>query len=353
VSRRSRRGYVSDDLRWEIIVATLEEGMTVTEIMTSFATALRIHRRTVQRIIRTFKKTGHLWIRAHGGGRVKGLGLEHQAWLKETLRITPCMYLHEICDLIKVERGIEVSQSVMARTLYAMNYSYRTMCRIHHSASIASRVHYRLELYRCVTRAEQVLYLDEASRFKRGFEERRRGWGPRGARNVRPLFGGGIRKGQRLNMLGVVSSMGLFALHVTTGGEAYTAHDLTEFIVDEVIPRMGRYSLGEDNSVLVADNARIHNKMLLRQIAEETDIKILFLPTYSPFLNPIETYWSWLRKAFEPKASDHGQVVDSLECLATAIRAIDGNDMPGVYTTCGIVFDDESGLIDLTWKHPQ
>jgi transposase len=50
---------------------------------------------------------------------------------------------------------------------------------------------------------------------------------------------------------------------------------------------------------IVMDNASFHSKAKLHQLAEEAGVTILFLPPYSPDLNPIETSWAnlkrWLR----------------------------------------------------------
>jgi transposase len=54
------------------------------------------------------------------------------------------------------------------------------------------------------------------------------------------------------------------------------------------------------NSVLVMDNARIHHDDDLVAAVEDIGRKILYLPPYSPDLNPIETAFSaiksWLRR---------------------------------------------------------
>jgi transposase len=53
------------------------------------------------------------------------------------------------------------------------------------------------------------------------------------------------------------------------------------------------------NSVIVLDNATWHSKAYLPVIAEAYGHKILWLPKYSPDLNPIEHVWAsmknWLR----------------------------------------------------------
>ena len=48
-------------------------------------------------------------------------------------------------------------------------------------------------------------------------------------------------------------------------------------------------------SIIILDNATFHRKARLRELAKITGCEILFLPPYSPDLNPIENYWAWLK----------------------------------------------------------
>jgi putative transposase len=52
-------------------------------------------------------------------------------------------------------------------------------------------------------------------------------------------------------------------------------------------------------SVLIIDNASHHPKDRIEVIADEFGFVVIFLPKYSPDLNPIECYWAniknWLR----------------------------------------------------------
>ena len=43
------------------------------------------------------------------------------------------------------------------------------------------------------------------------------------------------------------------------------------------------------------DNASFHNKKRLALLAEKYGHRIVFLPPYSPELNPVEKFWGWLK----------------------------------------------------------
>ena len=49
-------------------------------------------------------------------------------------------------------------------------------------------------------------------------------------------------------------------------------------------------------NIAVIDNASIHRKVKLFEIAAKYDVILLFQPPYSPDLNKIETFWAWLKQ---------------------------------------------------------
>ena len=60
-----------------------------------------------------------------------------------------------------------------------------------------------------------------------------------------------------------------------------------------LIPTLSR------GDVMIWDNARFHKSPRLREAFDGAGIGLLFLPAYSPDLNPIEQFWatlkSWIR----------------------------------------------------------
>ena len=58
-----------------------------------------------------------------------------------------------------------------------------------------------------------------------------------------------------------------------------------------LIPELPVYSL------IVMDNATFHKREDIQEILEEAGHDILWLPPYSPDLNPIEAVWAWIKSA--------------------------------------------------------
>ena len=48
--------------------------------------------------------------------------------------------------------------------------------------------------------------------------------------------------------------------------------------------------------VVIMDNASFHKSQKTRKLIEEAGCRLLFLPPYSPDLNPIEVFWANLKK---------------------------------------------------------
>jgi hypothetical protein len=68
-----------------------------------------------------------------------------------------------------------------------------------------------------------------------------------------------------------------------------------EDFIEPLLQHCGKWS--ELKSVLVMDNASFHHSERIKQMCSDAGVKLMYLPPYSPDLNPIEEFFSEL-KAF-------------------------------------------------------
>ena len=87
------------------------------------------------------------------------------------------------------------------------------------------------------------------------------------------------------------------------------SHLFELWFVNKLLP-----ALPED-SVIVLDNASFHRKSKLYCLVENTGHRIIFLPPYSPELNPIEYFWSWLKRQLKKILPQH-ESFDEAVCSA-------------------------------------
>jgi transposase len=71
------------------------------------------------------------------------------------------------------------------------------------------------------------------------------------------------------------------------------------------------YLKNPKKSMLIIDNASRHPKEAIIEIAEMYGFNVLFLPKYSPDLNPIETKWANVKNWLCRHMHQHGNFWDA------------------------------------------
>lgn len=78
---------------------------------------------------------------------------------------------------------------------------------------------------------------------------------------------------------------------------------IEKFLVPELKP----------GQVVIMDNATFHKSKRTQDLIEKAGCKLIFLPPYSPDLNPIEKYWAWFKaqiKSMINQFSSLSQTID-------------------------------------------
>ena len=91
-------------------------------------------------------------------------------------------------------------------------------------------------------------------------------------------------------MMNVFGFMALNGKDVVMASAKAKAVDFVSFL--EAV----RDANGNRATTMILDNAMIHKSALVREAAEKLNIKLVFLPPYSPDLNPIEFGWKDMKR---------------------------------------------------------
>jgi len=85
--------------------------------------------------------------------------------------------------------------------------------------------------------------------------------------------------------------------------------------------------------VVVMDNLSAHKGERVRKCIEDRGCELLFLPPYSPDLNPIEEAFSKVKRLLRAMEARTKEAL--VEAIAKALNAVGAWDARGFFTHCG------------------
>lgn len=162
--------------------------------------------------------------------------------------------------------------------------------------------------------AEDLVFIDECS--SNAAMARQYGRGPRGARvhDACP-----VNYGSNLTIIGALTLCGLDAVMTiegAAGGEVFLT-----YVRKVLVPKL-RFG-----NIVVMDNLAAHKVEGVRQAIESVGAHLIYLPPYSPDLNPIERAWSKLKNCLRNSAARTIALLN--DAVAAAMRAITPADCRG------------------------
>jgi transposase len=69
--------------------------------------------------------------------------------------------------------------------------------------------------------------------------------------------------------------------------------------------------------VVIMDNASFHKSKKTRELIESVKCRIIFLPPYSPDLNPIEKFWANMKRWIEYNILNFNAIFDAISYYFT------------------------------------
>lgn len=115
-------------------------------------------------------------------------------------------------------------------------------------------------------------------------------------------------------------------LHYTTFLGGTTAERFKRYLETDLLPHLN------GDSVLVMDNVKSHHAKAVRNLLDSSGVRYIYLPPYSPNLNPIEKLWSKV-KALLRKIKARTQDVPP-DAIQRASQNVSPSDCSGGFEFC-------------------
>jgi transposase len=139
--------------------------------------------------------------------------------------------------------------------------------------------------------AKQLVFFDESS-FNLAMK-RAAGWALRG---VTPIIEAPA-KGTAVTVMGAIGLEGPRAMRIHKGG--VNGEVLLDYLREDLGPTL------KPGDIVVMDGPRLHRIAGVAEVLAEFGATVLYLPAYSPELNPIEMAWAWCKDKIRGIAPRH------------------------------------------------
>ena len=269
---------------------------------------------TAQRIYKRFESHGTVEPSySRSKAHLHSLDEHAQLYLLGVVMENPSLYLDELCSKISEQFNMTVSPSTVCRTLHKYGISRKKIRQVAAQRCYAFRGTFMSQIFLFVR--NMLVWVDETGCDNRT-HIRKFGYSLIG---TTPTYTRLLIRGQRYNAIAAMSCSRILALEVKNG--TIDGEDFFDFIRGILIPQMLPFDGQNPHSILVLDNCTIHHISEVREVLQNSGIVTLFLPPYSPDLNPLEEAFSYVKQYLKK----HDDLLQSIPNPQSIIKAAFGS----------------------------
>ena len=249
--------------------------------------------RTLKRWLLEFETTGNL---SGSGWKPKPYPPDKLEWFKQYIDSNPCFYLEEIQESYVTQFTQTISQSTICRIIRRdLKYTRKKLTRQAREALPIELDAYYDRLKPFYQYPEQIIFADETSKDQRS-AIRNYAWSRVGTRALVSLP---ASRGTRVSCFAAFTTEGFLSWTCTEG--TFDRHEFHRAFMNTIYPYLNPWPL--PRSILILDNAKIHMYPELEKLVNEKGAILIYLPPYSPQLNPIENAFALLKAWIQKHAN--------------------------------------------------
>lgn len=261
------------------VILLLDKGWTYDKI----AEALFLDDGTIGNYRRRYKKGGlEELLNDDYKGSASFLSLDKQVELEAHLQQTVYLSVKAIIEYVKKRFKVSYSVAGLTALLHRMKFTYKKPKSVPGNANLQAQLDF-IARYKALRREGKIYFGDSVHPHHNpvlGY-----GWIKRGIEMEVPSNSGR----QHLNIAGALCLQDMEI--ITRSFETINASSICT-----MLKAIRAKNPGGGRIYYVLDNARYHRAKVVKKLARKLRIRLVFLPGYSPNLNPIERLWKFFKK---------------------------------------------------------
>jgi len=309
---RSRKKQLNDEIR-RLICEKYDAGKgqkTISE-------ELDLNYNTVNTVLRLYKSNGRIVSLKRRKPKTKKISNEIEQYVKDKISDDASITLKKLKQCIQETKGVVVSISTIDRAISRFNFSFKRIVLIPMARNAPSNIEVRFAYANefLTLDEEKIVFLDEMGVnccMRLSYGRSVRGTSPK--KLVKSI------RSKNVSVFAAITKCGI--LHFDVSLRPFTGESFADSITN-VLDEMERRGLS--GLTFIMDNCTIHKVVSVRERITNSGNSLLFLPPYSPQLNPIEEFFSKWK---------HGIRALNCESMAQLMTAIKNTQLEVTQTDC-------------------